>query len=887
MNRARKAVFFLIMTLLASGVIFILARTDIMEYIGILSTGSGEVRWDSVGYGASDTAMAAGWKSDGQLQLQPFTVEGKAGARWDVTLPEEYRMGKIAAVWPIRQDLMILGLYSFTADELAVFRLKNEAEPELLLREDCEGVASAQRMQNVRLSGFYQEKDKVYFGVMRPDALRGYSCETESGGITALGSREQKEASFYSAMESKEPEDGIIYSALVMPDGTWLLTGKNDQFHYLDIMGSYWVGNDKEFGAAKALTRGSDGWYYMNAETMAVHFVDPNYGPKPAIYNIGAVVGEYSLTSCALMPDGYALLVLDCNILLLAGPEGFEQFHGILEPTVLGIAGWLAMYLLIALAIAAILTYLLCIGRRGYTSMVVYQGSILVVLALLSSIVIRELVLVPLLGEVELKSNGEIIGSVVQAVLEERGETNEALALKICREMEYENDGYRNVRVCAAVKKEDAWVLYSGERAVSAPWFSAALANRVIETGTDETIQNGDVVLYCETRGDGVLMVYAENAASTVKITTEANITTAIIVAPIALAGILIFWVLGRRMRRLTRQMELVSDGQATGQNRLVMLTGDEFESMASAVNSLADWLEQTKRSRQELEQAYRRFVPEKVLSLLGKSSILEVNKDTFSVRRMTVMRVGYEFPRQVYTDIKNSRLLFDSINQVVERTASIATQKGGTIFNFSSSSYDVMMELDSAQAVSTAVAIQQQALSFNETRAAEGLPQVDLSIAIDVGDVILGLVGDTVRMEPAGISACFSVVQELFAQSRRLEAKILCTEMIVADAREYGNRYVGKCTVGSSQVRVYEIYEGDPYSLRRAKAGTAQDFSRAVLGLYSGDTAGAKKEFLRLAHNVPEDGSARYYLYLADAMERNPRLECSLDAFIDERERQ
>ena len=272
---------------------------------------------------------------------------------------------------------------------------------------------------------------------------------------------------------------------------------------------------------------------------------------------------------------------------------------------------------------------------------------------------------------------------------------------------------------------------------------------------------------------------------------------------------------------------------------------------MASTLNSLAASLESRDREREALAQSYRRFVPEPVLGLLGKQSILEVDKNTFASRRMAVMMVWFTFPDPVYNSA-NSRLLFDSVNQVIERTASIAAQKGGTVFNYAYNGYDVVMEEDLRRVVSTAVAIQQEVLALNELRSREGLPAVTLRIALDVGDVLVGVVGDSTRMEPTTISSSFSTVRELIDLCGRLDAGILCTEAIIAGAEGYGSRYLGKCWMNQVPIRVYEIFDGDPYGIRKGKESTVRQFSRGVLQLYSGDTAEAKRIFLELAHDNP-----------------------------------
>ena len=49
-------------------------------------------------------------------------------------------------------------------------------------------------------------------------------------------------------------------------------------------------------------------------------------------------------------------------------------------------------------------------------------------------------------------------------------------------------------------------------------------------------------------------------------------------------------------------------------------------------------------------------------------------------------------YKRQVYDNA--TRALFESINEVIERTAAIVARKGGTVFNFAYNGYDVVLDL-------------------------------------------------------------------------------------------------------------------------------------------------------------------------------------------------
>ena len=179
-------------------------------------------------------------------------------------------------------------------------------------------------------------------------------------------------------------------------------------------------------------------------------------------------------------------------------------------------------------------------------------------------------------------------------------------------------------------------------------------------------------------------------------------------------------------------------------------------------------------------------------------------------------------------------------------------------------------------------MAVQQEILDLNREREAAGRPPVTVRIALDEGNVMLGVVGDENQIEPTSISSSFSVVKHLIELCGRLGANILCTEAVINGAKGYGSRYMGKCMEGGQAIRTYEIFEGDPYDIRKVKETTGDTFSQGVYALYGRDFSRAKGIFLRLVHHNTGDGGARYYLYLADRLEKRPEEAISLDAGAD-----
>jgi class 3 adenylate cyclase len=757
-------------------------------------------------------------------------------------------------VVPLRDGVAILGIYGKNAEMLYLFRVGAAENAERLLEVSCAGDSFEERVGKTAVSEFACDEGVVYFAVRTGNTLERYLCR-EQGGVEPNG--------------KSTCDGGRTLSVLTTSDGAVIVGGAG----YLLLNGQNLDSLVKD-QALMGLTRGRGGWYYINAATLDVCFLDAGGSVSQRMFRFDTEAKGYArtLTSAALTRDERALLLLDGSVLIETDAQGSREITGLLGATRSQAIMTIVKYAAFAIAAAALLWLLLCGLRNGYASLAVFRGGALAMAALLCFALLTIFYLIPATREASLRENREVVEAVLRATRADKRINEPGLVTELSKTLEgTDAEGYRNVRVVVAQYDADTWVRTDGRRAETLSSFSPALAQEAHHKGTACSLENGVFRYVC---GDeSVLSIQVENAMRSdgTRLSKLVFCGFAIVVA----AALLILISISGDVRRLSEEMERISQGGAG--RRLNLHTGDELESMASIVNSLGISLREQEESRVSLEHSYRRFVPEKVLALLGKQSIRDVDKSTFAARRMAVMTVWFTFPEHVYTNTENSRLLFDSVNEVIERTASIVARKGGTVFHFSYDGFDVVME-EGGEVISTAVAIQQEVLSLNELRAQKRLPAVTLRIALDVGNVMLGIVGDSSQMEPTTISSSLSVVRELMGLCNRLEAGILCTEAIISEKQDYGSRYMGKCVVGSQSVRVYEVFDGDEFNIRRGKAASMRDFSQGVYDLYAGDTAGAKHMFLQLAHNYPFDGGARYYLYLADRLEHDPSLHCVLN---------
>lgn len=330
------------------------------------------------------------------------------------------------------------------------------------------------------------------------------------------------------------------------------------------------------------------------------------------------------------------------------------------------------------------------------------------------------------------------------------------------------------------------------------------------------------------------------------------------------------------RLHRVTTGLDALQGGYAHVE--VVDRAGDEITATAESLNSLA----KNGMQRGHAATGYERFLPDQIIHLLGVTTVEEITKQTFHARKMITMHVSFFFTDDTGEDESRegrSRELFNSINEVMERVSSIILERGGTIFSLASESFQALFDANSTSAVGAAVAVRQEIIDLNQMRQERHQPVVCLHIALDTGEVMLGVVGNDTQMQVTAISTGFNTTQILTSLFSRFEANILCTERMVHLTEGYGVRYIGKTKDGTELLRVYEIFDGDDYAVRQGKAWMSAQFASGIYTIYSGEYVDAKRIFMEIVRQNSGDGVARFYLYLADRFEKEPPEVVSLDA--------
>lgn len=867
MQRLKQwGILVLILALLGSGAALLFWDTG-RECISVLRTGQGTSRYLMAASDAEGTIYILGRDGDG-YSLVLGDQNGKRTERWNLTADELPGESVPAVLYPAADGVVYLGLYNTQEDTcLQLYRVTQKGkQAELLLSEACTGENLQAQMAAKKLSDFAEVDGVVKFALMEGDNAVFYQRTSDNSGL------EQVEELW---------QNGLRAAMALTEDGQ-VLAGETDLVR--TDRGTIFLGNGE---VVIGFSQTGTGVYYLDGAGLKVFYAD--FADWQPYLILSLEKDAYDLDDCTdlcMTWEGDALLLMNGNTLLLDRGSTVSDLTEMLYPSPLQCGLTLAGLVLAVLVLGVLVWFVLCEQNRFRLPMLVRWGTLVVAVAILGTGVLVRGSVLPTSRREAQREAAALMGSLTTQALQSHAILDEELP----RDLGDSLAGaayrlYQNAAVSVYTRsQEGVWTLEgsntglpAGSRGEMSPSFDRELAEQALTQGRLFRSDEDHYVLYCAQ--DGVVLAVDVDGRALQQFSWEdcrwmvqGLSALAALLAAMTLA-ILCWITIG--VRRALVGMEQLAAGER--QVQVQVGGGDELASLADDVNALSDALRDVDEQQRQLAQSYRRFVPERVLSLLGKTSIQEVDKQTFVSRDLAAMMLWFRFPPQVYE--KSGRDLFDNLNEIIGRTASIVTQKGGAVFNFAYDGYDAVFEGGSTAAVSTAVAVQQEILEINRERELDGRPPVVVRIALDQGNVMLGVVGDENQIEPTSISSSFSVAKHLVELCGRLEANILCTEAVVRSAQGYGTRYMGKCLEGGQAIRTYEIYDGDVYEIRKVKESTGERFSQGVYALYSRDFSQAKRIFLSLVHHNTGDGGARYYLYLADRLEKRPEDEISLDS--------
>ncbi|MDL2217585.1 HAMP domain-containing protein [Christensenellaceae bacterium OttesenSCG-928-M15] len=337
----------------------------------------------------------------------------------------------------------------------------------------------------------------------------------------------------------------------------------------------------------------------------------------------------------------------------------------------------------------------------------------------------------------------------------------------------------------------------------------------------------------------------------------------------LVIALFLIESITARNIRKLKKGVDAVGAGNYDVS--ISIGSGDEVEDLANSFNSMTVLVRSNLEKMRADNSAYYRFVPESMVRLLRADSIGDLQRGSCVKERVTILMVRFTLldgAEQFSTDE-----LFLHINDAMQAFTSAVPENGGTVYDMSSEGFRAVFQGSSGDALRAALYIRNQALALNRRREENGQGWVDVRMVLSNGDVMLGLVGDEARLSPTAISDCIRDAERALALLNKSEVYICCTEEALHGIEgDYRRRFLGVIEAPSGkELRLYDFFDGDPFSLAKQKEMTKERFHDAVEAFYRAEYESAKTLFLDIVRLASGDAASVQYMYYADRYRLSP----------------
>ncbi len=266
-----------------------------------------------------------------------------------------------------------------------------------------------------------------------------------------------------------------------------------------------------------------------------------------------------------------------------------------------------------------------------------------------------------------------------------------------------------------------------------------------------------------------------------------------------------------------------------------------------------------------KLTAAYGRFVPHNFLKFLEKESIIDVQLGDQVQQKMTVM----------FSDIRSFTTLsegmspqetFDFINSYLSRVSPLIRQHNGFIDKYIGDGIMALFPDSANDGVQSAIAMEQAMLLYNQERQQQGDVPIAIGIGLHTGNLMLGTIGESERMETTVISDAVNLASRLEGLTKLYGVGILVSEATISElseAENYTYRFLDRVRVkGKKQpIAIYELYDEKLKVSNQLKTKTRKIFQQAVLAYSQGNFALAQRAFQKILTFNPQDRAAMLYI--------------------------
>ncbi|GKH50556.1 hypothetical protein CE91St46_16670 [Eubacteriales bacterium] len=404
---------------------------------------------------------------------------------------------------------------------------------------------------------------------------------------------------------------------------------------------------------------------------------------------------------------------------------------------------------------------------------------------------------------------------------------------------------------------------------------AAALYEQAAFTGRSQTGTINDAAgrrLACVTpiggeQGDVVYLLETGILSANMQQYTGAYLRSYLIVSLaflLSIGGILtvVFLRIVRPIGEIKSGLEEFAQG-----NRKIRLSDDatdEFSDIIRVFNKMANDIDAQIYSLQQANDTYFRFIPQKMLLLLGKENLGEIELGNHREQDCCVLCASLALHSESLTQLQEQEL----INRFFNIVNLACDQNGGVLITDSASlrRLRILCPDGSETAIRLALSALSQIDAYNATLPVQN--RLDILFTAHCAANYYGICGDRERLIPALISDELDLISGCDEALRALSSRLLVTETAMEGIERENHffRYIGCLEKpGCENLGLYDFYDAAPPEETRLINETRTAFDKAVELYRQGRYYDAKNLFALVLRQNQYDNVARHYIFRAE----------------------
>ncbi len=284
------------------------------------------------------------------------------------------------------------------------------------------------------------------------------------------------------------------------------------------------------------------------------------------------------------------------------------------------------------------------------------------------------------------------------------------------------------------------------------------------------------------------------------------------------LAGLGGAFVVAKRLTEPVRRLQASAEKIAGGElgHRAEVEREDELGALAAAFNDMSSALRRSFDRLERTVQSFQRFVPRKFLSVIARAGIENIEVGVSARRTIAILFADI----RGYTALSESMTgseVFEFLNEYLGCMGKTVGEQGGFIDKYIGDAIMALFDEPSTDAaVRAALAMRRTLGEFNASRRERGKAPIDVGIGVHSGEVVMGTVGFTSRIDSTVVGDAVNVAARIESLTKDFACPILVSEAVVralADPKAFELRLVdsaAKVKGKQEAIAVYEVRERD-----------------------------------------------------------------------------